>query len=233
MLPRAPSSLLLEAALSSVRGRRRIGPPRPAPPRPAPPRLASLRESAHAPGSVRRRRYAALLPPSHDLTDPARHRVSHATGPPCTPGLPCRPCRRLGGRYGGTAQLLSPGTPWGRARHRWAYIKFWPTLATITDSCPGTSPPCRTYGPEPRFGTSGAPMPAPPATFVLPSRLPPADHNITAAPGPGHLGKVPNERVSTPCTRGRDIEDDRCTANATSIVLSHVLSQVIAGSAVC
>ncbi|MEV6169061.1 DUF2269 domain-containing protein [Streptomyces sp. NPDC051954] len=27
--------------------------------------------------------------------------------------------------------LLSLGTPWGLARHRWVYIKFWLTLATI------------------------------------------------------------------------------------------------------
>ncbi|WP_406488367.1 DUF2269 domain-containing protein [Streptomyces phaeochromogenes] len=28
--------------------------------------------------------------------------------------------------------VLSLGTPWGLARHRWVYIKFWLTLATIT-----------------------------------------------------------------------------------------------------
>ncbi|GGT33848.1 DUF2269 domain-containing protein [Streptomyces chromofuscus] len=28
--------------------------------------------------------------------------------------------------------LLSLGTPWGLARHRWVYTKFWLTLATIT-----------------------------------------------------------------------------------------------------
>ncbi|WP_328506975.1 DUF2269 domain-containing protein [Streptomyces sp. NBC_00391] len=28
--------------------------------------------------------------------------------------------------------LLSLGTPWGLARHRWVYTKFWLTLATLT-----------------------------------------------------------------------------------------------------
>ncbi|MEV0219430.1 DUF2269 domain-containing protein [Streptomyces sp. NPDC050704] len=28
--------------------------------------------------------------------------------------------------------VLSLGTPWGLARHRWVYTKFWLTLATIT-----------------------------------------------------------------------------------------------------
>ncbi|WP_369169108.1 DUF2269 domain-containing protein [Streptomyces sp. R28] len=28
--------------------------------------------------------------------------------------------------------VLSLGTPWGLARHRWVYIKFWVTLATTT-----------------------------------------------------------------------------------------------------
>jgi hypothetical protein len=28
--------------------------------------------------------------------------------------------------------VLSLGTPWGLARHRWVYIKFWLTLATTT-----------------------------------------------------------------------------------------------------
>ncbi|MCW8376741.1 DUF2269 family protein [Streptomyces justiciae] len=28
--------------------------------------------------------------------------------------------------------LLSLGTPWGLARHRWVYAKFWLTLATLT-----------------------------------------------------------------------------------------------------
>jgi hypothetical protein len=31
-----------------------------------------------------------------------------------------------------TGLLLSLGTPWGLARHRWVYVKFWLTLATIT-----------------------------------------------------------------------------------------------------
>jgi hypothetical protein len=30
--------------------------------------------------------------------------------------------------------LLSLGTPWGLARHRWVFIKFWLTLATTTAS---------------------------------------------------------------------------------------------------
>ncbi len=30
--------------------------------------------------------------------------------------------------------VLSLGTPWGLARHRWVYAKFWLTLATITAS---------------------------------------------------------------------------------------------------
>ncbi|CAM5474912.1 hypothetical protein SHIRM173S_08779 [Streptomyces hirsutus] len=28
--------------------------------------------------------------------------------------------------------VLSLGTPWGLARHRWVYTKFWLTLATTT-----------------------------------------------------------------------------------------------------
>ncbi|GHF01102.1 hypothetical protein GCM10018772_27310 [Streptomyces fumanus] len=28
--------------------------------------------------------------------------------------------------------VLSLGTPWGLARHRWVYVKFWLTLATVT-----------------------------------------------------------------------------------------------------
>ncbi|MFS8203208.1 DUF2269 family protein (plasmid) [Streptomyces sp. CWNU-52B] len=28
--------------------------------------------------------------------------------------------------------VLSLGTPWGLARHRWVYTKFWLTLATVT-----------------------------------------------------------------------------------------------------
>ncbi|MEV8317904.1 DUF2269 domain-containing protein [Streptomyces sp. NPDC059900] len=30
--------------------------------------------------------------------------------------------------------LLSLGTPWGLARHRWVYVKFWLTLATTAAS---------------------------------------------------------------------------------------------------
>ncbi|MCX4824325.1 DUF2269 domain-containing protein [Streptomyces sp. NBC_01142] len=30
--------------------------------------------------------------------------------------------------------VLSLGTPWGLARHRWVYTKFWLTLATLTAS---------------------------------------------------------------------------------------------------
>jgi uncharacterized membrane protein len=30
--------------------------------------------------------------------------------------------------------VLSLGTPWGLARHRWVYVKFWLTLATTTAS---------------------------------------------------------------------------------------------------
>ncbi|MEV5607080.1 DUF2269 domain-containing protein [Streptomyces sp. NPDC052225] len=30
--------------------------------------------------------------------------------------------------------VLSLGTPWGLARHRWIYVKFWLTLATTTAS---------------------------------------------------------------------------------------------------
>lgn len=30
----------------------------------------------------------------------------------------------------GTGLVLSLGTPWGLARHRWVYTKFWMTLAT-------------------------------------------------------------------------------------------------------
>ncbi|MEV7281842.1 DUF2269 domain-containing protein [Streptomyces sp. NPDC093111] len=32
----------------------------------------------------------------------------------------------------GTGLVLSLGTPWGLARHRWVWIKFWITLATAT-----------------------------------------------------------------------------------------------------
>ncbi|WP_060902576.1 DUF2269 family protein, partial [Streptomyces europaeiscabiei] len=28
--------------------------------------------------------------------------------------------------------VLALGTPWGLARHRWVYVKFWLTLATLT-----------------------------------------------------------------------------------------------------
>lgn len=31
-----------------------------------------------------------------------------------------------------TGMVLSLGTPWGLARHRWVYTKFWLTLATTT-----------------------------------------------------------------------------------------------------
>ncbi|MFF2522363.1 DUF2269 domain-containing protein [Streptomyces liangshanensis] len=31
-----------------------------------------------------------------------------------------------------TGVILSLGTPWGLARHRWIWIKFWLTLATLT-----------------------------------------------------------------------------------------------------
>ncbi|MFC8506371.1 DUF2269 domain-containing protein [Streptomyces sp. NPDC057411] len=32
----------------------------------------------------------------------------------------------------GSGLVLSLGTPWGLARHRWVWIKFWITLATAT-----------------------------------------------------------------------------------------------------
>jgi hypothetical protein len=32
----------------------------------------------------------------------------------------------------GTGLVLSLGTPWGLAQHRWVYTKFWMTLATTT-----------------------------------------------------------------------------------------------------
>ncbi|WP_234439696.1 DUF2269 domain-containing protein [Streptomyces bicolor] len=54
--------------------------------------------------------------------------------------------------------VLSLGTQWGLARHRWVYIKFWITLATITAT---------TFALRPGLGTTvaavaaGGPVPDP------------------------------------------------------------------------
>jgi uncharacterized membrane protein len=54
--------------------------------------------------------------------------------------------------------LLSLGTPWGLARHRWVYAKFWLTLATIAASIfalrPGVDTAATTVA-------TGAPLPHP------------------------------------------------------------------------
>jgi hypothetical protein len=54
--------------------------------------------------------------------------------------------------------LLSLGTPWGLARHRWVYAKFWLTLATTAASIfalrPGVDTAATTVA-------TGAPLPHP------------------------------------------------------------------------
>lgn len=58
--------------------------------------------------------------------------------------------------------VLSLGTQWGLARHRWVYIKFWLTLATITAT---------TFALRPGLGTTvsavAAGGPLPDATDVM------------------------------------------------------------------
>ncbi|MFC4495538.1 DUF2269 domain-containing protein [Streptomyces ovatisporus] len=58
----------------------------------------------------------------------------------------------------GTGLVLSLGTPWGLARHRWVYAKFWLTLAaaalTVFSLRPGLADAAATL-------TSGGTLPAP------------------------------------------------------------------------